>query len=564
MRTAFSGRGRRVSACTALALSAGMLLATPASAGTPAPLPSAERPVASPELPRESYTVPQDTGRASAAAATGDTKPLADLNSDGWEDVIFRAMNGKLYSSLSDGGGAEFLAGRSEVAKDIIPIGNQGGNNVRPEVLVLSETGTLTMYQDAHRDSYDWELRVGSGWQIYNKVFSPGDVNGDGRADVLARTHAGELYVYLGTGHMTGPLSTRKRIGGGWGAYDQLIGAGDATGDGKGDLYARDSSGRLWFYAATGDLSRPFGTRRAIGQGWNTYNQIAWAGSGALVARDNTGTVYLYDPRGNGTLTPRRKASETGGWAGVAQFANSGSIPYTGKAAVLARSHAGNLFWYGATTRGVLTAREQLTDDGSWAGIGFFHPSSLDGDGHPELGWVYEGRLGVNSNVIGSGWGVYNALVGPGDLSGDGKGDLLARDRSGVLYLYKGNGYGTAFASRVRVGDGWSAYDKLVGAGDYTGDGRTDLLARTASGNLYVYAGTGKASAPFKGRKLIGGGWGAYKHLVAPGDLNADGKADLLAVTSGGTLYRYTNTSPGKFAPRAKLGTGFDVYNSMS
>ncbi|MFB7942607.1 FG-GAP repeat domain-containing protein [Streptomyces sp. NPDC004779] len=563
MRTVFSGRARRVSACTALALAAGMLLATPASAGTPAPVAPVAQPTASVELPGRSYTVPQGTGRASAAGATGDTRPLADLNSDGWEDVIFRAMDGKLYSSLSDGGGAQFLASRTEVAKDVIPIGNQGGYNSRPEVLVLSETGTLTMYQDAHRDAYDWEMRVGTGWQIYNKVFSPGDINGDGRADVLARTHAGELYAYLGTGHMSGPLSTRKRIGGGWGVYDQLVGVGDATGDGKGDLYVRDTTGRLWFYAATGDLSRPFATRRAIGQGWNAYNQIAWAGSGALVARDNTGTVYLYDPRGNGTLSPRRKASETGGWAGVAQFANSGSIPHTGKAAVMARTHAGNLYWYGATTRGVLTSREQLSEDGGWSDVTVFHPSSLDGDGHSDFGWAYDGRLGINGNTIGSGWGVYNALVGPGDLSGDGRGDLLARDRSGVLYLYKGNGHATAFSSRVRVGDGWSTYNKLVGAGDYTGDGRTDLLARTTSGDLYLYAGTGSASAPFKGRVKIGGGWGAYKQIAAPGDLNADGKADLLAVTSDGTLYRYMNTAPGRFSPRAKLATGFGIYNTL-
>ncbi|MFF0484147.1 FG-GAP repeat domain-containing protein [Streptomyces sp. NPDC004435] len=565
MRTASSGRARRVSVCTALVLAAGMLLATPASAGAPVPLPSAGQPAAgSAELPDRSYTVPRGTGRASAAGVRGDTLPLADLNGDGWEDVVFRAMDGKLYSSLSDGGGAAFLPARTEVAKDVVPVGDQGGGGVRPEVLVLSGTGVLTMYQDAHPGGYGAERRVGGGWQIYNKVFSPGDFDGDGRADVLARTHAGELYAYLGTGRMSGPLSTRKRVGGGWGVYDQLVGVGDADGDGRGDLYARDTAGRLWFYAATGDPSRPFATRRAIGRGWNTYNQIAWAGSGAVVARDNTGTVYLYDPRGDGTLSPRRKASETGGWAGVAQFANSGSIPHTGKGGVVARTRAGNLYWYGATTRGVLTARDQLTDDGSWAGLHLLHSSSLTPDGFSSLGLVHDGVLYFGRSTIGSGWGVYDALVGPGDLSGDGRGDLLARDRSGVLYLYRGNGYGTAFASRVRVGGGWGAYDKLVGAGDHTGDGRADLLARTASGDLYLYAGTGRASAPFTARKRVGGGWGVYRQIAAPGDLNADGKADLLAVTSGGTLYRYLNTVPGTFAPRAQLATGFGVYDTFS
>ncbi|WP_030748001.1 VCBS repeat-containing protein [Streptomyces griseus] len=563
MRTAFSGRVRRVAACTALALSAGMLLATPASAGTPVPGPVAEQPSASVELPTRSLVAPP-AGRAGAAAASGDAKPLADLNSDGWEDTIFRAMNGNLYSALSDGGGAQFLAGRSEVAKDVVPIGNQGGNSVRPEVLVLSETGTLTMYQDAHRDSYDYEWTVGTGWQVYNKVFTPGDMNGDGRADVLARTPGGELFFYAGTGHMTGPLSTRKRIGGGWDLYDQLVGVGDANGDGKGDLYARDRSGRLWFYAATGDSSRPFATRRLIGQGWNGYNQLVFAGSGRLAARDNAGTVYLYEPMGGGTLSPRRKTGETGGWAGVSHFANSGALPHTGKAGIYARTKGGNLFWYGLTSRGVLSPRHQASDEGGWNGIQLFHPSSLDPDNMGDFGWIYEDGLSISGEFIGWGWNAYNSVTGPGDLSGDGRGDLLARDRGGVLWLYKGNGRGTAFSSRIRVGDGWSAYDKILGAGDYTGDGRADVLARTKGGDLYLYAGTGTASKPFKARKKIGGGWNAYQHIVAPGDMNADGKSDLLATTPGGTVYRYTNTAPGTFAKRAWLGTGFQVYNFMN
>ncbi|MFI8323312.1 FG-GAP repeat domain-containing protein [Streptomyces sp. NPDC085529] len=565
MRTAFSGRARRVAACTALVLSAGMLLATPASADSPGPRPSAGKPAVSSEVPKRAL-LPAAEGRAGAAAAGALDPLLSDVDGDGYEDTLLRSINGKVYAATTqDHGydGAFQLGGRgAEVAKDLVPVGNQYGGT-GPEVLVLSENGTMMMYEDASYDGSYSETRVGTGWQIYNKVVSPGDVNGDGRADVLARTHAGDLYLYLGTGHRTGPLSTRKRIGGGWGIYDQVVGVGDNTGDGVADVYARDFTGRLWFYAGTGDLSHPFSTRRYIGQGWGTYNQLVPAGHGRLGARDNAGTVYTYTSRGGGILSPRVKSSDTGGWSGVAQFANAGNIPTTGKEGVIARSNGGTLYWYTNTTRGVLFPRQQYSQEGVWAGAALTHLSSLDPDGESDFAEVYQGGLYVDNTLIGWGWGAYNALAGPGDLSGDGRGDLLARDRNGVLYLYKGNGLGSAFSSRIRVGDGWSAYNKLLGAGDYTGDGRADLLARSKAGDLYLYAGTGKASAPFKGRVKIGGGWGGYKHLVAAGDLNADGKADLLAGTYGGALYRYTNTTPGTFAPRAHLGTGFQVYNLM-
>ncbi|MFD4376489.1 FG-GAP repeat domain-containing protein [Streptomyces sp. NPDC058486] len=565
MRTAFSLRGRRVAACTALALSAGMLLATPASADAPTPAPVLPRQAPAEVLPSQPLAPAPAAGRAGAAAVSAANPLLSDFDGDGYEDTLFRTLNDEVYVATTTNTGYDgtFYRNNTELAKDLVTIGEQNGGG-GPEVLVLNETGTLRLYQDStYSGSYN-ESVVGSGWQVYNKVTSPGDLNRDGRADVLARTHSGELFLYTGTGRMNVPLSTRKRIGGGWAAYDQIAGVGDTNGDGVADLYARDFTGRLWFYAGTGNSTRPFATRKYIGGGWGVYNQLVAAGNGVLAARNNAGTVFLYRPRGGGVLSAPQQSGRVGGWRGVDQFANSGSVPYTGKGGLLARTNQGTLFWYGATSRGVLGPRDQIEDPGVFANIDYHHFSDLDGDGSSEMAVVHRGRLWIGSQDIGGGWDVYNSLVGTGDLTGDGRGDLLARDRSGVLYLYRGNGYGTAFSSRIRVGDGWSAYNKLVGAGDYTGDGRADLLARSRAGDLYVYAGTGRASAPFAVRKKVGGGWGAYKHLSAPGDLNSDGKADVLGVTFGGTLYRHMSTAPGKFAGRTKLATGFQVYDRIS
>ncbi|MFF3842390.1 FG-GAP repeat domain-containing protein [Streptomyces sp. NPDC001930] len=577
-----SKRARRVAACTALALSAGTLLAGPASADTPAPLPSIEK--ATPSFTPPKLTLPKkdgaragrntapagkDAARAGVASAAAASLPLSDLDGDGVEDFIYRAVDGELYSSATTEAGGPFELFRYEdVAKDIIPIGNQGGTTTEPEVLVLSENGTLTLYTDADPSGTPYSSVVGGGWQIYNKIASPGDVNGDGRADVIARTQDGVLYLYLGTGSATAPLSTRILIGGGWGVYDQLVGLGDGTGDGKADLYARDTAGTLWFYAGTGDKNKPFGARKSVGGGWGIYSQILRGGDGDVLARDNAGTLFYYPANGDGTLGGRRQSGDTGDLTGVAQIGGAGNNPYTGKGSVLATTPGGALYAYVTTTTGKLFPREELEGAGGASGLTITNLSSLNADGLGDIAVQGNGDpaggLYIGEYSIGGGWGIYNTLVGPGDLSGDGKGDLLARDRSGNLYLYKGNGQGNKFATRIKVGAGWGTYNKIVGAGDFTGDGRTDIAARTSGGDLYLYPGTGNATTPFKTRVKVGSGWNTYTKLVAPGDLNADGKADLLGVTAAGDLYSYLTTAPGKLGSRVKIGNGFQAFNAMS
>jgi len=72
----------------------------------------------------------------------------------------------------------------------------------------------------------------------------------------------------------------------------------------------------------------------------------------------------------------------------------------------------------------------------------------------------------------------------------------------------------------------------LVGIGDVNGNGRADLYAReAATGKLWLYPGTttGKLGA----RKLIGsGGWNAMANFIAVGDFSGDGRPDLATVTN--------------------------------
>ncbi|MGW7824409.1 hypothetical protein ACWGLF_41405, partial [Streptomyces puniciscabiei] len=91
----------------------------------------------------------------------------------------------------------------------------------------------------------------------------------------------------------------------------------------------------------------------------------------------------------------------------------------------------------------------------------------------------------------------------------------VARDTSGVLWLYPGSGNAAApFKPSLRIGSGWNTYSALDGVRDVTDDGHPDLLARDHNGVLWLYTGTGGPTPLFKPRTRIGSGWNEYNSLA--------------------------------------------------
>lgn len=60
-------------------------------------------------------------------------------------------------------------------------------------------------------------MRIASGWQIYDTVLAPGDVNGDGKPDLLARDATGTLWIHTGTGTLNGNATFAAAVKSGWG-----------------------------------------------------------------------------------------------------------------------------------------------------------------------------------------------------------------------------------------------------------------------------------------------------------------------------------------------------------
>ncbi|MEV7981229.1 VCBS repeat-containing protein [Streptomyces sp. NPDC086519] len=163
---------------------------------------------------------------------------------------------------------------------------------------------------------------------------------------------------------------------------------------------------------------------------------------------------------------------------------------------------------------------------------------------------------------LGGGWNAYNVLTSPGDLTSDGRPDLVARKAStGDLYLFAARSDGT-LAGAKKIGSAWGGYTKITGAGDLDGDGIGDVLARDKAGTLWRFGGL--AGGRLKARVKVFGGWGStYNAVVGVGDITGDGKNDLVVRDTAGRLYRYGGKGNGSFGGRALIGSGWQGYKGL-
>jgi hypothetical protein len=167
--------------------------------------------------------------------------------------------------------------------------------------------------------------------------------------------------------------------------------------------------------------------------------------------------------------------------------------------------------------------------------------------------------------VWGGGWNSLDRILGVGDWDGDGNDDLVGRDRrTGDLFPYTGPGRGgTGYTSKVRIGTGWRLFDNVDAAGDLTGDGFPDIVASDNDGKLWVYPGDGAGG--FLPRYLIGNGWYTVNEIGGGGDYTGDGLDDVVARSTTGQLFIYSGPgAPGVgFTSRIGAGSGFNTYDTF-
>jgi GH25 family lysozyme M1 (1,4-beta-N-acetylmuramidase) len=337
-------------------------------------------------------------------------------------------------------------------------------------------TGSSTAFADYPLDISSCDASPPSvpGWGT-NWTFWQYDVDACGRgADHDSTVSGGSAAVFGGSAAVFGGSAAQLAAlaGANSGGGANALAAGDVTGDGRGDLLARQADGSLMLYTNNGNNNTPFTSGIQIGSAWQAFtwylaNDVTGDGHADIIADRSDGTVWLYTNTANKTT------------------------PYTTGTRI---STAGNRF-----------TNVTLAD--------------ITADGHADLiATKADGTLWLYTNSgnskapfatgtqIGTAWTAFNRITAA-DLNADGHADLLATKPDGTLWRYTNSGNNnTPYTSGTQIGTGWQAVNRLLPT-DVNADGHADIIATKPDGTLWLYTNTGNNNTPYTTGTQIGTGW---------------------------------------------------------
>jgi hypothetical protein len=433
-----------------------------------------------------------------------------------------------------------------------------------------------------------------------NVSFIVDDVNGDGVPDIIVPTTssggANQLTTLIGKGDgsfTTGPSSPIAAIQ--VNELSQTLVTGDFNGDGKKDVLMADGN----LYLGNGDGSFGAGKQVLPGNVYTNQNNSAFAvgdfnGDGKLdlaeeISTLTNGVLVVFLGNGDGTFT-QGAAYEVVPHPAALVATDIDGDGFTDL--VVAResngvfSAAGDSWFYqvlmgygngtfnaapvtlvGPFGSGGNGAIESVTQ---WPSTGIYALADFNADGHLDLLQPQPSGTNVGGATLkgltvspGNGDGSFGtavvsatsfipAIVAAADLNGDGKIDAVTVGTNVAGAVFVGVLFGSGGTSLTGELDyplpAGSGIPARVVIGDFNGDGLPDIAVAIRGGPICggctsgVYVLFGQQAHTFTAPVRIDG---SLQPIIATGDLNGDGRADLVVADAGLANLDPTKATPG-------------------
>lgn len=357
------------------------------------------------------------------------------------------------------------------------------------------------------------DMKLGNSEVVADKLVSA-DFDGDGKPDIATLEGSLGLYIFKNLGDRTIPFGSipslkLNQTGVGFAANNGLIAVGDFNGDGKPDIITSyyGSGGNLAVFINTstpGNLS--FAAPVALTTGSSPTAVVVgdFNGDGKLdIATSNNGTTPTFsvvlNTGSNGNVSFATKQDFTVG--GDPTSIAVGDFDGDGKLDLVTANHTGNTISVvrNTTANGVLSFAPKVDYQVGSSPITVL-TADLDGDGktdiittnHLDFGEVHTGNIYRNISTSGNiafsaatsyNTGVYSQSATIADIDGDGKPDLILADKTSNTATVIGNG---SVPGTISMGGGPTLsgirYPGGVVAGDFTGDGKADVVVLSGNG----------------------------------------------------------------------------------
>jgi hypothetical protein len=521
---------------------------------------------------------------------------VADVNGDGKADLLvagFSVADQSTVSVLFGNGDGTFqtaVSYASPAGSGAITAADLNGDGIVDLAVGGGNVGVLLGNGDG---TFQPEVVYSSGGSGADSVVVA-DVNGDGKPDLIVAnefvasgTNDGGVGVLLGNGDGTFQPAVSYRSGG---EITYAVAVADLNGDGKLDLVVTNN------YASNNDpFDGSVGVLLGLGDGTFqpavTYYQAGSdTGSAAIADVNHDGipdllvsgdTLAVLLGKGDGTFRPAVQygaGTGAGGVAAVADVNGDGNpdvlmrtqFPGNGPAAVSVILGKGD----GTFHAPVIYASNGYSNESTTA-------ADIDGDGNQDLLVVYncvtrtDCASGMVQALLGKGngsfqlpvsygsGGLYAYSVAVADLNNDGYPDLVVANRcltadctTGGVGVLLGKGDGTFKPAVSYSSAGQESYS--VAVGDINGDGKPDLVVTNFCAVNSLNCTNGSVGV------LLGNGDGTFRAAVpyylsgvdtvtvTVADLNGDGNADVVV----GSWYTAINSGPGMIEVLMARGDG--------